>query len=62
MNAALDLIVDAGYLALEDITVRVLAGVADLLVAVRAGVHVRLLGAHVAPRHDRVRVRVWQFS
>jgi hypothetical protein len=62
VNAALDLVVDAGYLSLENITVRVLARVADLLVAVGAGVHVRLLRAHVAAGHDRVRVRVRQFS
>ncbi len=48
MNAPLDLVIDAGYLALQNITVGILARVADLLVAVGAGVHVGLLRAHVA--------------
>ena len=43
VNAALDLVVDARDLALEYITVRILARVADFLVAVRAGVDVGFL-------------------
>ena len=60
VDAALDLVVDARYFPLQDITVRLLARVADLLVAVRARIDVRLLRADGAPRHDGVRIRIRQ--
>ena len=60
--APLDLVVDARDLALEDVTVRLLAVAAYLFIAVGARVHVRLLRADVAPRHDGVRVRVRQLA
>jgi hypothetical protein len=60
VNAALDLIVDTRDFPLEDITVRLLARVADLLVAVRARIDVGFLRADGAPRHDRVCIGVRQ--
>ena len=37
---ALDLVVNSRYFSFQDITVRVLAGIADLLITVSAGVYI----------------------
>ena len=47
MHAALDLVVDARDLALQDITVRVAARVAALFITVGAWVDVGFLRAHL---------------
>jgi hypothetical protein len=60
VNASLDLIVDARDFPLENITVRLLARVADLLVAVRARIDIRLLRTNSASRHNSVRIGVRQ--
>ena len=62
MQSTLDLVVDTGNLALEDVTVGLLTVAANLLVAVGARVDVGFLGTDVAPRHDGVGIGIRQLA
>ena len=62
MPPSLDLAVESGDFQLENVAMRLFTLLTDLLVAVGAGVDVRLLRAHVAAGHDGVGVRVGQLA
>jgi hypothetical protein len=56
------LVVETGNFSFENITVGLFTVVANLLVAVGAGVDVGFLGADVATGHDGVRVGIRQLA
>jgi hypothetical protein len=60
--ASLDLVVNTGNFAFEDITMSLSAAITTLFVTMSAGVDVGLLVAHVASGHDGVGIGIRKFT